>query len=86
MVPLTTQSIRSLAVIGCRASLLLEDAALNAEEDVSAVDSDALLSLSGATADAIVPGISACCAIPTEANKKIKQLILVIISRSPDVD
>jgi hypothetical protein len=68
MVPLTTQLMRSRAVIGWRASLLLVEAALYADEDASTVES-------GATADASVPGISVC-AIAAEANKKIEQLSL----------
>src|SRR5271155_2345230 len=67
--PLTTQSIRCWAVIGCRASLLLEDAALNGDKDPSVSDS-------GAAEEATVPGISFGCARITEASKRTEQLTL----------
>jgi hypothetical protein len=79
MVPLTTQSMRCCGVIGCRASLLLEEPALKGDEDVS-------VSESGATAEASVPGIRFCCARTTQADKKIEQLNLQIIPLPPDAE
>src|ERR1700689_2283972 len=61
--PLTTQLIRCWEVIGCRASLLLEDAGLNDGTDPSVSDS-------GAAEEASVPGISFCWAKTTEARRK----------------
>ncbi len=68
MVPLTTQSIRSRAVIGWRASLLLVEAALYEDEGASPA-------ASGTTAEARVPGIIVW-ATAAEASKKIEQLNL----------
>jgi hypothetical protein len=68
MVPFTTQSIRSRAVIGWRASLLLVEAALYEDEDAPPAES-------GTTAEAKVPGIIVW-AVAAEASKKIEQLSL----------
>jgi hypothetical protein len=66
---LTTHWIRSLPVMGWRASLLLDEA-------------EASSGTSGPVVDASVPGIN-CCAMTAEANKRIEQLTLQIISAPP---
>jgi hypothetical protein len=78
MVPFTTQSMRSLAVMGRRASLLLELARLKDVEEAS-------LSDSGTEADATVPGRRACWAKTVKVRKRKEQLALQIISCPPTV-
>jgi hypothetical protein len=62
--------------MGGRAVLLLEESGLKGVEDGSPPES-------GFTAEASVPGMRACCAKSADANKKIEQLSLQIISRLP---
>jgi hypothetical protein len=59
-------------VIGCRASLLLDEAGLKVLAEAPSYES-------GPAVDASVPGIT-FCAIAAEANNSIEQLTLQIIS------